>query len=86
MIKYRSKETRNKGPLPNILTNAVQTSKKKKRQIARKSDNYGDGGCGGGGGEGGDDVTVRMYPLIFFFVNITLNYEKQVKWQYAEAQ
>jgi hypothetical protein len=44
------------------------------------------GGGEGGGGEGGGDVTVRLCPLDFFFVNITLNYEMQVKWQYAEAQ
>jgi len=30
MIKYRSKETRNKGGLLNILTNAAKISKKKK--------------------------------------------------------
>ena len=35
---------------------------------------------GGGGGEGGVDITVRLCPLDFFFVNITLNYEMQVKW------
>jgi hypothetical protein len=29
---------------------------------------------------------VRLYPLVFFFVTITINYEMQVKWQYAEAK
>ena len=67
MMKYRSKETRNQGR-PNKWT---------KRQITRKSDNN---GGGGGGGEGGDDISVILCPLVFFFVNITLNYEMQVKW------
>jgi hypothetical protein len=71
MIKCTSKETRNQGCLPNILTNAARTSQQNDKLLENLTDGS-DGGGGGGGGGGGDDITVRLYAVVFFFVNITV--------------